>query len=200
MKINNSYRLRYLTLAVVPILLMIIACVAGCTKTYTPKPRSYFRIDFPEKEYRSYQSVCNYHFDVPVYARIDPYPGGKEPCWINISFPAYRGTVHITYSSLQDDLDMHIEDIHTLVYKHAIKADDIIERSFSYPERHVFGMIYDIKGNTASSLSFYATDSTANFLSGALYFNVIPNKDSLAPVIRFFTSDVERLIETLHWK
>ncbi len=95
---------------------------------------------------------------------------------------------------------MLVEDIHTIAYKHIIKADDIIEQPFSFPERKVYGIIYDIKGNTASSFNFYATDSSRNFLSGALYFNVIPNKDSLAPVVSFFSADIEHLIETLNWK
>jgi gliding motility-associated lipoprotein GldD len=182
-------------------LVVIAITVASCTKTYTPKPRSYFRIDFPEKKYIPYKTDCSYSFEVPVYAKIVPYQGSNpEPCWINIEFPGYKGIIHITYKTLHNDLGMHVEDIHTLAYKHSIKADDIIERPFSFPDRNVHGMIYDIKGNTASSLSFYATDNTANFLSGALYFSVIPNKDSLAPVIRFFSADVEHLIETLNWK
>ena len=105
-----------------------------------------------------------------------------------LNFPDYKGKIHLTYKTLHNDLATHVEDIRTLAYKHIIKADDIIEKPFSYPDREVYGMIYDIKGNTASSLSFYLTDSTSNFLSGALYFSVIPNKDSLAPVIRFFSA------------
>ena len=45
--------------------------------------------------------------------------------------------------------------------------------------------MYDLKGNTASSLQFFVTDSTRNFLRGSLYFNAEPNKDSLAPVMDF---------------
>jgi gliding motility-associated lipoprotein GldD len=176
--------------------------IAGCKKTYTPKPRSYFRIDFPEKKYVPYRSPdCGYNFEVPVYAIVVPYNGNNpEPCWINIVFPGYKGILHITYKSLHNDLVMHVEDIRTLAYKHIVKADDIIERPFSFPDRNVHGMIYDIKGNAASSLSFFITDSTDNFLSGALYFSVIPNKDSLAPVVKFFSADVEHLIETINWK
>ena len=172
---------------------------AGCKKSYTPKPRSYFGIDFPEKQYQPYISDCQYGFEVPVYATVIPFRG-KEPCWINIDFPAYKGTIHITYKKLNNDLNQHVEDIHTLAYKHIIKADDIIEQPFAFPERKVYGMIYDIKGNTASSMSFFATDSSDHFLSGALYFRVIPNKDSLAPVISFFSADVKHLIETIYWK
>jgi gliding motility-associated lipoprotein GldD len=182
-------------------LFILIIALAGCKKSYTPKPRSYFRIDFPEKKYIPYETDCHYSFDVPVYARMVPYRGSNpEPCWVNMEFPGYKGIIHITYKTLHGNLNLHVEDIRTLAYKHIIKADDIIERPFSFPDRQVHGMIFDIKGNTASSLSFYATDSSDNFLSGALYFSVIPNKDSLAPVINFFSADLEHLIETLQWK
>lgn len=183
-----------------PFLAFMLLLTESCQKSYTPKPRSYFRIDFPEKQYVAYQSSCNYAFEIPVYARVVPFQEYREPCWINITFPGYKGTLHITHKTLHDDLNLHVEDIRTLAYKHIIKADDIIEQSFSFPDRDVHGMVYDIKGNTASAMSFYATDSTSHFISGALYFNVIPNKDSLAPVIDFFTADIEHLIETLEWK
>jgi gliding motility-associated lipoprotein GldD len=197
-KMNNPiYHSLYLVIFIAfAVVLMIIT---GCHKEYIPKPKSYFRIDFPEKNYRIYSSECNYSFDCPVYAKISPYAGkDAEPCWINIEFPEFKGTIHITYKTLHDNLASHIEDIRTLAYKHSIKADDIVEVPFSYPDRNVYGLIYDIKGNTASSMSFFITDSTNNFLSGSLYFNVVPNKDSLAPVIRFFTEDIKHLIETFH--
>jgi gliding motility-associated lipoprotein GldD len=180
---------------------IVLALMAGCKKNYTPKPRSYFRIDFPEKKYIPYISACDYSFDVPVYASIAPYLGSNaEPCWININFPGYKGTIYISHKVINKDLGSHVEDIRTLAYKHIIKADDIIEKPFSYPDRKVYGTIYDIRGNTASSLSFFITDSTKHFVSGALYFNVIPNKDSLAPVIKFFSADIEHMIETFNWK
>jgi gliding motility-associated lipoprotein GldD len=143
---------------------------------------------------------CAYNFEIPVYSRVVPFRGNNtEPCWINIEFPGYKGIIHLTYKTLHNDLSAHAEDIRTLAYKHIVKADDIIERPFSFPDRDVHGMIYDIKGNTASSLSFFLTDSTDNFFSGALYFSVIPNKDSLAPVIKFFSADIMHLIETFNW-
>jgi gliding motility-associated lipoprotein GldD len=179
---------------------MIALCMAGCKENNTPKPKGYFRIDFPEKKYTTYQSECNYSFEYPVYAIITPFKGADAgPCWINIEFPGYKGKIHLTYKALNNDLSRYVEDIHTLAYKHIIKADDIIEKPVSFPDRKVYGLIYDIRGNTASSMSFYLTDSSRNFLSGALYFSVIPNKDSLAPVIRFFTQDINHLVETLNW-
>lgn len=187
----------------VPVVLCLFICIlaSGCKENYTPKPRSYFRIDFPPKKYVEYHAFdCGYSFEIPDYAKIVPFSGYQtEPCWINIVFPGYKGTIHLTYKRIERNLSEYAEDIHILAYKHTIKADDIIEKPFSYPERNVSGMIYDIRGNTASSFSFYATDSSKHFLSGALYFSVRPNKDSLAPVIKFFSADIEHLIQTLNW-
>ncbi len=179
----------------------LLGISGACKHKYTPKPRAYFRIDFPEKEYKTYRSKCNYSFEYPVYGEIaDIHVSPSEPCWINIEFPRFKGKIHITYKKMDDELTSYSEDIRTLAYKHIVKADDIIETPVTIPEKKVYGMMYEIKGNTASSLNFYLTDSTDNFLSGALYFSTVPNKDSLAPVISFFKADVEHLIETLEWK
>jgi gliding motility-associated lipoprotein GldD len=196
MKNNKTALIRH----IISILLLLTVLVAGCHKTYTPKPKGYFRIDFPEKKYVAYRSECGYNFEYPGYGKITPFQGASaEPCWINIEFPQYKGKIHLTYKKLNNNPEVYAEDIRTLAYKHMIKADDIIEKPIFIPERNVYGMVYDIRGNTASALSFYLTDSTSNFLSGALYFSVMPNKDSLAPVIRFFSKDIDHLIETLRW-
>jgi gliding motility-associated lipoprotein GldD len=98
------------------------------------------------------------------------------------------------------DLAQLLEDSHTLAYNHAIRADAINEKIYVNPQKKVYGTIYMIDGNAASPLQFYLTDSTNNFLRGALYFREVPNIDSLRPVIDFLTPDIIRLIETTEWK
>ncbi len=179
----------------------ILSCsMAGCKQANTPRPRAYFRIDFPEKEYRAFSGDCPFAFEYPVYGKLVDYTGrDAEPCWKNIEFPPYQGILHLTYKPVSNNLALYVEDVRILAYKHIAKADDIVDRPFYYPERKVYGMIYEISGNTASSVSFFATDSLHNFLSGALYFSVPPNADSLKPVILFFKEDILHLIETLTW-
>jgi len=69
-----------------------------------------------------------------------------------------------------------------------------------FKNREIFGLIYYIEGNTASSTQFFITDSTRHFLRGALYFNQHPDKDSLAPVIDYLREDIVTLMETLRFK
>ena len=85
------------------------------------------------------------------------------------------------------------------MYKHAVKADDILESNFINYNKKVYGSLYDIKGNVATSVNFHITDSTSKFLRGALYFYAKPNKDSLAPAINFVRKDIVKLIENFSW-
>jgi gliding motility-associated lipoprotein GldD len=86
------------------------------------------------------------------------------------------------------------------VKNHISKADAISEKYFIDEENKVYGILYDLKGNTATAVQFYMTDSTKHFLRGSLYFSSEPDADSLEPVIGYFREDIIHLIETLRWK
>jgi gliding motility-associated lipoprotein GldD len=195
---GRSYRSLFLFLLAGGFITVLI----GCSSTPIPKPRGYFRLEFPKKEYKVFDSMLfPYRFYYPVYGEIKiDDESGAEKYWINIDFPKYKAKVHISYKSVNGNIDNLIEDVRTLAYKHTIKADAINEKIFTNPERKVYGILYDIKGNAASSYQFYVTDSVKHFLRGALYFNVHPNKDSLLPAVDFFSKDMIYLIESLEWK
>jgi len=182
-------------------LTLIFILTFSCKQDYIPKPHGYFRIDFQEKTYRQFDSIAlPYTFDIPGYSKIVPDRERlAEPFWINLKIPAHKAEVHISYKKVQNNLAKLMEDSRTLAYKHSIKADAINERIFVNPQKKVYGTIYQIDGNAASPLQFYLTDSTQNFLRGALYIREVPNIDSLRPVIDFLTPDVIRLIETTEW-
>ena len=185
------------------IVLLSVALIvyAGCRRSHTPKPRGYFRIDFPEKQYQLYKEECPYTFEYPVYGKVVPDEDYlTEPCWINIEFPEYHGTIHISYKPVLNNIGALLEDSHALAYKHTIKARSINERLFLDSVANVYGILYDISGDAASSVQFHLTDSTHHFIRGALYFTLQPNSDSLSPVIEFFREDIIHLIETLEWQ
>jgi len=92
-----------------------------------------------------------------------------------------------------------LEDSRTFVYNHVAMADAIDEKIISHPEHKVFGIMYDLKGNAASSFQFFATDSLHHFIRASLYFNSIPNYDSLSPIIAFIRQDMVHMVETLEW-
>jgi gliding motility-associated lipoprotein GldD len=173
----------------------------SCKKEYVPKPRGYFRISFQEKIYHKLDSVgLPYNFEVPGYGKIVPdHDRLSENYWINLKIPTHKAEVNISYKTVKNNLEQLMLDSYRLAHKHDVKADAINERVFVNAEKKVYGTIYMIEGNAASPLQFYLTDSTHNFLRGALYFREVPNIDSLRPVIDFIRPDIIRLIETTEW-
>lgn len=189
-------------------LLLIVNCIlltvfVSCDdKTYQPKPKGYFRIDLPEKEYVSLDSMKYYSFEHPVYSKITPdYLSPEEKEWVNVEFPSFKGTIHISYKNVDNNIEKYLEDSYYMMTKHISRAMGIRDSVVANPERKVYGLVYFLEGEgVASPLQFYLTDSVNHFLRGSLYFNVKTNNDSLAPVIDFITDDIRHLIETVKWK
>lgn len=86
--------------------LLSIALLLSCNSTYTSKKQGYFKIDFPKKEYKSFDIPgYPYTFEYPVYANIakdSTYfdSEASNPYWINIVFPAFNGKIFISYKKI----------------------------------------------------------------------------------------------------
>ncbi|TRX72168.1 gliding motility lipoprotein GldD [Carboxylicivirga sp. M1479] len=181
-------------------LLVLVLFSFACKQKHTPKPRGYFRIDFPEKEYVNFKSTYPYTFEYATYSTVVPDTSkNAESYWLNLMFPQLNGQLHLSYKAIDNNLNELIEDSRKLAYKHTVKADAINERMFYNSDNRVTGILYEIKGNAASPLQFLATDSLNHFIRGSLYFNAVPNQDSLAPVVNFVYDDVVHLMETIRW-
>ena len=180
----------------------------GCGDVAVPKPKGHFRIDLPEKEYiifngsKSPDGFLPVSFEYPVYGKIS-FDGdiNPEPGWFNLDFPSYKARIYLTYKEVNNDLGQLMEETYRMnVKNHISKADAISEQVFSNPDNKVYGILYDLRGNTATAVQFFVTDSLKHFIRGSLYFLSEPNPDSLAPVNEFFREDIIHIIETLKWE
>jgi gliding motility-associated lipoprotein GldD len=190
------------------LLLAFFICSQGCREVAVPKPMGYFRIDLPRKEYVLFdarednQKDLPFSFEYPAYGKLSlAEEDKKEPGWLNIEFPFYKAKIYLTYKDINNNFDGLMEQSYKMnVKNHISKADAIKEQIISNQQNKVFGILYDLKGNTASAVQFYVTDSVKHYLRGSLYFAAEPDADSLEPVINFFRGDIVHLIETLKWK
>lgn len=187
------------------VVLFLINILSGCGHAPVPKPRGHFRIDLPEKKYILFEGQDKtkpFTFEYPSYGHLSFQNENPEQTgWFNIEFPDYRAKVYLTYKDIHNDFATLMEQTYKMnVKNHISKADAIDEKTIINNEDKVYGILYDLKGNTASAVQFYVTDSIKHYLRGSLYFTAEPNADSLAPVIDFFREDVIHLIETLRWK
>jgi gliding motility-associated lipoprotein GldD len=193
------------------VLIFAVLLFASCGRNadYSPKPRGYYRIIFPAKQYRPYTGAGPFSFEYPKYAFIDTDLISRKSAklinmksLLNMQFPQFNGTLHLSYESITSPkvFSELVEDARSFAFKHTVKATSIDQGIISYPDRKVYGIYYTIDGNAASSVQFFLTDSTKNYLRGALYFNSEPRLDSIQPVLTFVKKDVDVMIKSFRWK
>lgn len=172
--------------------------LTACGTRYVPRPYGYFRISFPEHAYQVQAlGECPVQAEVSTSAQVE---ARGEAYWLDLVYPSLNARLHCSYKPVQGNLRELGDDAQEFVFKHAGIASSIPEQGYEDDERRVYGVLYELRGNTASPYQFYLTDSTNHFFRGALYFDCVPNQDSLAPVISYLEADIRHLIETLSWQ
>ncbi|MFT7441651.1 MAG: gliding motility-associated lipoprotein GldD [Maribacter sp.] len=179
------------------ILFILISLIfISCNTNILPKPKAYLSLEYPKKKYTKLSLERPYSFEVLKNTILVD----DKNNWLKINYPNLKASIDITYRPVENNLNELLAEAEKLVFKHAVKAEQIIPKDFINPKRRVFGSLYEITGNAASHLQFHVTDSTNNFIKGSLYFYVKPNYDSILPAVSYIKKDILRLIETLEWK
>lgn len=206
---------------------IILGCTffAACNSTYTSKKKGYFNIDLPEHKYVSFDKPdFPFSFDYPVYGNIirdstyfDSSP--ENPYWINVDFPGLNARIFLSYkiiggnavykikqadgsykdSVATNQFDKMVNDAFNLTNKNQVVSNSIKDSVFR-TANNISGVYFKVGGNAATARQFYMSDTTKNFLRGALYFDATPNADSLKPVLDFLQTDLEQMIRSFKWK
>ena len=184
----------------ISILILMLIFLSGCGDQgydYYPKPQGFMRLDFPERVYSDFSpDDCPYQFQVPAYFTTPE----KEGCNKDLIMERFNASLFLTYIPIDTNLIMNIEYARKLVYEHSTMTDAIDEELIINPAQNAYGLKYTIKGDAASPYQFYLTDSTNHFLRGALYFNVVPNYDSIRTSLVYLSEDIDNILETIVWK
>jgi gliding motility-associated lipoprotein GldD len=189
----------------ISLLLFLVFCslfvlLAACSEP-SPKPWGYFRIDIPQPDYRIENRFKNFKFELSDQAEIRELSQNEKGEFFNIVYSQLQAEIYCSYIPIKKEkLAQLSEESRKFVYLHAVKADAIQEHFFENPQQTVYGMVYNIKGNVASSIQFVLTDSVSAFFRGALYFDNRPNSDSIAPVLEYINKDIQVIIESFRWK
>lgn len=182
---------------------LVTILISACTKDYQPKPKGYNRLVLPAEEYRLSPDSLPYQFEYSTSARLLRDSSWiSEKYWIEIYYPTLKANIHITYKRLNNKdefLKALLNDSYNLTSKQQIKASAIDELITVTPSGKT-AVIAEIAGEVPTQLQFTITDSSRNFLRGALYFNTAVQNDSLAPAIEFMKKETLHFINTVQWK
>jgi gliding motility-associated lipoprotein GldD len=197
----------------------------SCNSPYVSKRKGYYNIELPKRNYVKFDRPgFPYSFEYPAYANIiqdttyfDASP--ENPYWINIDFPTLNGRVFLSYKIIGGKADYKVKGTDGK-YKDSIATnmfDNMVNDAFSLTNKNnvisnsikdslihtpngVSGIFFKVGGNAATAKQFFLSDTTTNFIRGALYFDTTPNADSLKPVEDFLQVDLDHLINTFQWK
>jgi len=176
---------------------VVLGALVGCSEDPIPKPIGYYRIELPPDTFARTQLNCPYEFEKHAYTLVRTK---HQDCWIDIHYPSLRAMIQITYKPiLHNNLDTLLNDMHNLVFRHTVKADGIEEKQFFNDETNTYGTLYKLHGDAATHTQFFITDSVNHFLRGVVYFDAVPNEDSLRPVNQYMYEQTVRLMETVKW-
>ncbi|MBF0596876.1 gliding motility lipoprotein GldD [Faecalibacter rhinopitheci] len=187
------------TLCLVALCISAIFFMSCSDQSEAVKPLGQVRLEYPVAEYIEFKEETPYKFEYSNFGKIKK---GKQKDWYIINYPKMKANIYLTYFPVnsKQDLILKIKESERFVQDQTVKASFISPQIFEFPEKKVFGTLYELGGNSAINLQFHATDSIHNFVSGSVYFSTEPKADSLAPAIEYIKKDVQQLIETLSWR
>jgi len=178
------------------VLLLSFIVFQSCGTEIAPKPKPYLTLQYSNPSYSKHNFNCPYSFEISNLATTHL----KDNCWLKIEYPHLKATLHITYRSVNNNLNEILTEIEKLTFEHTIKADNINAIPYENFEKKVFGKLYSVEGNVATNIQFRVTDSIKHVLAGALYFYAKPNYDSILPAVKYLEKDIIHLVETIEWK
>ncbi len=168
----------------------------SCKEEVLPKPKAQLRLEYPSSNYTLISTDCPYIFETSDASKVHI----NDKCWVNIDYDKLNATINMTYRPVENNLNELFLEAEKLTFNHTIKADGISSIPYANKENKVYGSIFEVSGNAASPIQFHVTDSSRHFITGAVYFNVQPNYDSIKPAISYLQKDIIRMIESMQWK
>lgn len=178
------------------IIVFFILFFFSCNSDYTPKPKAFFKLNLPQKEYSILEANCPFLFKFPIYSNV---VFEENSCFMNLVFTEQDAVLYLSYFHLNNNLESHTKRANELAYHYNLKATNIKEKLYNNDSLSVYGVLYDYHGITAASTQFYLTDSLNHFFRGALYFNK-EITDSILPTNLFLKYDIKYLIESFRWR
>lgn len=182
---------------------IIITFNTACQQDYSPRPVAFPRLDYPKMGYTTADSLpYPITFEYPAFATLE-FPSGtnNDQKWLNIRYERFKAMLFTSYyrGSEKSILQIMLEN-ESVLNKQIPPYSRIRKQEYQSEDNLLEGYIYEIGGNSANPLQFILTDKHKQLFRGALYFDYIPNRDSIKDILDGLTGDVRHLMESFKFK
>lgn len=180
--------------------LILVLLILSCREqALMPKPDGYFRIEFNKPNYNKFKktdSKTTFYLNKNETTEID-----STNNVLKVSYLRLNMDLILKFNSISkaDNIKRNLDDFYNIVQTHAKKSNTLSIKDYENEKHKVYGRLYEFKGNVATPLQFFLTDSTTNFVRGHLQPKSKIVYDSIYPSIQYIKNDVLVLFESLQW-
>ena len=180
--------------------LILILLILSCREqALMPKPDGYFRIEFNKPNYIKFKktdSEITFYLNKNEATEIDAINNVLKLSYLKLNMDLI---LKFNLLSKVDNIQMRLEDFYDIIQTHAKKSNTLSIKDYENKQHKVYGTLYEFKGDVATPLQFFLTDSTINFISGYLQPKSKVVYDSIYPSIQYIKNDILVLFESLRW-
>ena len=173
--------------------------VFSCENNFNlPKPDAYLRIEFNEPKYLNYEDV-NSQIDF-YYNSSSSSINQISSKSVNLNYENLGMSLDLSFNKLSSENEVinYITDFNLLLDTHTKRSNGFLVKEFENVEYSTFGKIYEFKGDVASPIQFFITDSLNNFIQGAVNKEISSKYDSIYPSIQYIKNDILVFFESIN--
>ena len=184
---------------IISLLLIFFSIFYSCVDSNLPKQSAFLRIEFPEPNYIAPNEIkLPIHFYYNLSAADVNVTNSKQ---FYLNYPKMNLIVDMSLNKItkREDLENNFRDFSLTLETHSKKSNGVFIREYENLNNRVYAKIFELRGDVASPIQFYLTDSTSNFINGSLNLKFKSKYDSIFPTIQYVKNDILVLVESLNW-
>ena len=184
---------------IISLLLIFFSIFYSCVDSNLPKQGAFLRIEFPEPNYIAPNEIkLPIDFYYNLSAAVVNVTNSKQ---FSLNYPKMNLIVDMSLNKItkREDLENNFRDFSLTLETHSKKSNGIFIREYEDLNNRIYAKIFELRGDVASPIQFYLTDSTSNFINGSLNLKFKSKYDSIFPTIQYVKNDILVLVESLNW-
>lgn len=181
-------------------LIFLLVLFFSCVESDLPKQNGFLRIEFKEPSYSPYNKK-NTPFKFYYNSSSVKLDQVNDDQFI-FDYTDLNLSLNLSYYEINQNnkLEDKFLDFSLILDTHTKKSNGVVLREYDNTNKKIFGKLYEIKGDVASPIQFYLTDSISSFISGSVNLKYKSKYDSIYPSIQYIKNDILVLFESINWK
>tara|TARA_B100000073_G_C23700599_1_gene560172 strand:- start:718 stop:1308 length:591 start_codon:yes stop_codon:yes gene_type:complete len=165
-----------------------------------PKQDAFLRIEFNEPNYLIYKSQ-NSKIDFLYNASASSLELASETN-IDLDYKKLGMSLDLSFDKLNDETELanYLRDFNLLLDAHTKRSNGFLIKEFENRNYLAYGKLYEFRGDVASPIQFFLTDSINNFIHGSLNMTVKSKYDSIYPSVQYVKNDILVFFESINFK